>query len=57
MKILCLNNLEKTFYTTKIYEDMFYDTVEAFKIAGIEVYKYNLELKNTLIKEGYREVE
>lgn len=57
MKIMCLDNLEKTFYTTEIYDDMFYDTVEAFKVAGIEVIEYNPIESLRLFSKGYRKVK
>ena len=56
MKILCIDNLNKIFYSTEIYKDMFYDTREAFKIAGVEVLKYSTPLRKSLIEDGYKEV-
>lgn len=57
MKILCLDNLEKTFYVTEIYDDMFYDTSEAFKVAGVEVIKFSKAELERLLEKGYREVK
>ena len=56
MRILCIDNLNKTFYSNEIHKETFYDTTEAFKIVGVEVLKYSIQLKKTLIEDGYEEV-
>lgn len=57
MKIMCLDNLEKTFYTTNIYREMLSDTIETFKLAKIEVIKFDTTEVKRLLKIGYREVK
>ena len=56
MLILCINHSEKTYYKARIYDDMFFDTKEAFKLANIEVIEYSKNELNRLKLKVYKEI-